>query len=176
MTLPVTLLSFGRSSSSCRPKDSFSHLLTSLRLLHLGTSPEGVDAPPCTTNAPGQSESFPPGIDQPFPIDSGALYKDLADLVRHLKPLLTVSCEWLEQGVLEFVGKHPVAAGGVADVWVGRMGSRKVAIKVYRCCSLSNNWPRYVVSGAYLWRVIYSSRIFGRSSTRKRWHAVASRT
>ena len=67
--------------------------------------------PPCTTNAPGQSESFPPEISQPFPIDSGALCEDLADFVRHLKPLLTVSCEWLEQGVLEFIGRYPVAAG-----------------------------------------------------------------
>ena len=36
--------------------------------------------------------------------------------------------------MLEIVKPQPVVgAGSVADVWVGKMGDREVAIKSYRC-------------------------------------------
>ena len=76
----------------------------------------------------------------------GALHEHITNLVSHLPQLLPDSCEWLEQGSLEVVGDHPVDAGGVADVWVGMMGVRKVAIKSYRYYSSSDYLPTYVVS------------------------------
>ena len=146
MAPPVILLSSKRPS--LRPKDPFFHLLTSLRLIsHPKASLEsvGVSSPTINTN---QSESFPTGIDQLLPIGPGALCEHLVDLGRHLRSLLLDGCEWLGQGALEFIGEHPVDAGGVADVWVGKMGDRKIAIKAYRCYSSSNYLPTYVVSGA----------------------------
>jgi hypothetical protein len=104
-------------------------------------SPEGV-------NVSNQPES--PEIDQSLPIDLVALCEHLVDLVLHLRPLLPDSCRWMEQGALEIIGAYPFAAGGIADVWVGIMGDRKVAIKSYRCYSSSNYLPTYVVSGTYL--------------------------
>ena len=103
--------------------------------------------PPHTTDIPDRSELPPPGIDRPLPIEPGAICEHLNDLVPHLRPQLPDSCEWLECGVLEFVGEHPVDAGGAADVWVGKMDNRKVAIKVYRCDSCSNYLVTYMVSG-----------------------------
>jgi hypothetical protein len=153
MAQPVTLLHSKRSSF--HHKAPFSRLLASLRLIfHPKTLLEEVNVPPCTTNVPDQSESFPPdSIGQSFPIDPDAQCEHLIDLVSHLQSLLPGSCEWLEQRALEVVGEHPVDAGGVADVWLGMMGNRKVAIKSYRCYSSSDYLPTYVVSGTYLWRV-----------------------
>jgi len=43
-------------------------------------------------------------------------------------------------------GVCPVDAGGVANVWAGRMGDYEVAIKSYRCCSSSDYIMTYVAS------------------------------
>ena len=137
--------------SPFHPNVSFSRLLISLRLLfRLKTQLESPDVSSRTANAPDQLESFPPEVDRPLPIDPGAVCDHLVDLMCHLQSLLPGSCEWLEQGALELVGEYPVDAGGVADVWVGRMSDRKVAIKAYRCYSSSNYLSTYVVSGACL--------------------------
>jgi len=133
---------------SLPPKDPFFRLLTSLRLIsHPKASHESVGVPSPTINA-NQSESFPTDINQLLPIGPGALCERLVDLVRHRRSLLPGGCEWLDQGAVEVIGEHPVDAGGVADVWVGKMGDRKVAIKAYRCYSSSNYLSTYVVSGA----------------------------
>ena len=129
--------------SPFHPKVSFSRLLTSLRLLfHLKTRLERADVSSRTANAPDQLESLP--------IDPGTVCDHLVDLMRHLQSLLPGGCEWLERGALELVGEYPVDAGGVADVWVGRMSNRRVAIKAHRCYSSSNYLSAYVVSGACL--------------------------
>lgn len=52
----------------------------------------------------------------------------------------------MEQGTLEFIGEHPIDAGGAADVWAGKIGDRTVAIKAYRCYSSTDNVVTYVVS------------------------------
>lgn len=52
----------------------------------------------------------------------------------------------MEQGTLEFIGEHPIDAGGAADVWAGKIGDRAVAIKAYRCYSSTDNVVTYVVS------------------------------
>lgn len=103
-----------------------------------------------TTDIPNRPKPFPPEIDQSrLPVDSHGC-GSLVDLVSHLRPLLPGGCEWLGQGALDVIGEFPIGAGGIAEVWAGKMGSRKVAIKVYRCNSSSNCLPTYVVSGVYL--------------------------
>lgn len=149
MPQPVTPLRFKRLSF--RPKDLFYRLLTSLRLpFHPKTSFKGADPPSRANSALDQSKPFPLEVDLSLPIDPGAICDHLVDLVHCLQPLLPSSCKWLEQGALEVVGEYPIDAGGVADVWVGKMGDRKVAIKAYRCYSSSNYLSTYVVSGTRL--------------------------
>ena len=149
MTQPTALSRSKRSSS--RPKVPFSCLLACFRLISHRTAPlEGADA---------NDQQLPPGIDQSLSTDPGAVCEHLVDLVGHLRSLLPGSCEWLEQGSLEVVGEHPIDAGGVADIWVGNIGDRKVAIKVYRCYSSSNYLPTYVVSGVHLCYVFYSLKV-----------------
>ena len=104
-------------------------------------------------------ESFQPEVDRPLPIDPNAISEHLVDLARHFRSLLPGS-ERVEEGTLEVIGERPVDAGGVADVWVGRMGNRKIAIKAYRYNSSSNYLSTFVVSSAYLRRVIYSLRAY----------------
>ena len=127
------------------PVDLLSHLLTSL---HSGLHPESslreADMPSSTTSRPDQSKR---------PLDPGPLREHLIDLVTHLPPLLPDSCEWLEQGAFEVVGERPIDAGSVADVWIGMIGNRKVAIKSYRYYSSSDYLPTYVVSAFDLWYV-----------------------
>ena len=84
------------------------------------------------------------------PLDPAVLLERLIDLVSRLPPLLPDSCEWLDQGAVEFVGGRPVDAGSVADVWVGMMGNRTIAIKSYRYYSSSDYLPTYVVSDTWL--------------------------
>lgn len=71
-----------------------------------------------------------------------------SDLLFRLRGSLPTDCERLDQGNLDVVGQFPVAAGGMADVWEGRIGQRKVAIKSYRCYSSSDRLPTDVVSGS----------------------------
>lgn len=142
-------ISPSRCKRSCsHSKNPFSRLLTFLRLvLHPNSPLEVVDTSSPTTSAPDQSSvPPPPGVNRSPPIDPDALREHLIDLVSHLPPLLPDSCKWLERGDLEVVGGLPIDAGGVADIWVGMMGNRKVAIKSYRYCSSSDYLPTYVVS------------------------------
>ena len=149
MAPSVTLLHSKRAPF--RLNGQLSRLLTSLRLIsHQNPSLEGVNVPSSTTNTHGQLESFPQETDRSLPIDPGAFCERLVDPVIHLQSLLPGSCEWLEQGELEVVGEHPLDAGCVADVRVGKMGDRKFAIKVYRCYSSSNCSSTYAVGSTYL--------------------------
>ena len=151
--------------SPLRPRSPVSHLLTfPRRISHQETPLERFDVSSHTTGVPGRSEQFPPAIDELHPTDPGALCKHLVGLVSRLQPLLPASCSWLEPGSIEVVGEHPVDAGGVADVWVGKMGDRRIAIKAYRFYSSSNYLPTYLVSGAYLqvshWLRAYPQRFY----------------
>lgn len=102
---------------------------------------------PVTTES-GWSVPSPPEISRSLPIDPGELCEHLVNLVSHLPSLLPDDCKQLEQGTLEVVGERPIDAGDVADIWVGKMGNRKVAIKSYRYCSTSDYIPIFVVSDA----------------------------
>jgi len=134
--------------SFSHPKIPFSRLLASLRLIfHPRTPLEVAHAPSHTASVPDQSMPPVPGVDRSLPIDPDALRDHLIDLVSHLPPLLPDSCKWLERGDLEVIGERPIDVGGVADVWAGMMGARKVAIKSYRYYSSSDYLPTFVVSG-----------------------------
>jgi len=135
--------------SSSYPKGPSFRLLTYLcRLHHPKTFPEGVNVLPPTADAPDPSRPPTPEDDHSSSIDPGALCEYVVDLVPHLPSLLPASCEWVEQGALEVGGERPVNAGSVADVWIGRMGDRKVAIKSFRHSSHSDHRLTYVVSDA----------------------------
>ena len=133
-----------------RSPKSFSRLLTSiLPIPYPENPPENVDVPSHTTNAPGdRPESLRATISCIYPIRSDPLCEHIIKQVgQRLKPLLQDSREWLEQDMLEIDGGLLVH-GDVADVWVGTMGGRKVAIKSYKPCV--PYLPAYTVSGAYL--------------------------
>ena len=100
---------------------------------------------------PGQSNPSPLEFHRSHSTstDPGALCEHLVGLVSNLRPLLPAGCGWLEQGSIEVVGEHPVDGGGVADLWVGRIGNRKVAIKAYRYDSSSNCSVAYTVSATH---------------------------
>ena len=124
-----------------------SRLFTSLRhIFHRGASLIGTNPASYPIEVPTQSKSLPPETDLLHPVDHFALCEYLVGLMCPLRSLLPGSCEWLEQGALEFVGEHPVDAGGAADVWAGKMGDRKVAIKSFRCYSSTDYVVTYVVS------------------------------
>ncbi|KAF9646916.1 kinase-like protein [Thelephora ganbajun] len=111
-------------------KDLLTRLFITLRLLFHSKGPvEGTYVPLLAADGPNQLES--PELDL-LPVDPEALREHHLDLVLHLQESLSTNCEWLEQEALEIVGGHPVDAGGFANVWVGIMGDRKVAIKSYR--------------------------------------------
>ena len=138
MTQPESLLRSKHSYS--HHQSPFSRLLSSLHLnCHPETLFEEAGVPSHVTEAPEQSASSPWTI------------KDLLDHVRnHLRPWLSDSCKWLEQEALEINTKKPIAAGGAAEVWVGRMGDRDVVVKSYRCYSSSSYLPTCKVSGIYI--------------------------
>lgn len=140
----MTQLVVHSKHSSFHPKVSLYRLLTSFRrITHPNASLEGADGPPRTTDVPDQS----------LPIDPDELCEHLVELVRQLRPLLPGSYEWLDEESLEMIGEYAIDAGGVADVWAGMIGNRKVAVKAYRCYSSSDYLPTYMVSDADLWSV-----------------------
>ena len=143
------LIALFRSEYSSFPKNHFPRLPTTLRLIFHPNTPLERGCVPSGTAGVHHDQSMPPplGVERSLPIDPDALREHLVDLVSHLPPLLPDSCKWLEQGDLEFFGEQPIDAGGIADVWVGMMGDRKIAIKSYRYYSSSDYLPIYVVSG-----------------------------
>lgn len=81
-------------------------------------------------------------IDLSLTIDLGAL----VNVAGRLRSSLPPSYRWLGQENLKIVGSRPIDAGGFADVWVGEMGGRKVAVKSYRCYASMNHLPIYQAS------------------------------
>lgn len=136
--------------SPFRPRASLSRLLACLRRpSDPGASIKRVKLPLHSTDTLNRPGPPPPEIRRPLPrLDPGLLCEHLVDLVYHLQSLVPTNCRWLKEGALEFVGERPVDAGGIADVWIGMMGGRKVAIKSYRCNSSSDYMPIYVVNDA----------------------------
>jgi serine/threonine protein kinase len=138
------------SRSSFCPKGALSRLLACLRLIiHPSTSRGEADAPSSTPSVHDQSGSLPSESYKSPPIDPAILREHLLGFVRQLQSALPGGCV-LEAAALKVIGKHPIDAGGVADIWEGAMGNCKVAVKSLRH-SLSSDYSKIcTVSGAYL--------------------------
>jgi len=76
-----------------------------------------------------QSESTPLETDHFLTTDRN----EPVNLAGQLRLFLPANCSRFGQDNLEVAGTHPVDADGSADVWVGKMGDRRIAIKSYRC-------------------------------------------
>lgn len=85
-----------------------------------------------------------------LPADHDPRLEALSDLLLHLQESLPDVYERLERESLEIVGQFPASAGGTADVWEGRIGDCKVAIKSYRRYLRSDCLLTYAVSRIYL--------------------------
>ena len=128
-----------------RSKDTLAPLSASLRgLFRLKNSLQEADVHLLAADELNQLESAE--FELSLPVDPETQHEYLRDLVLRLQESLPVGFQQLDQGVLEVVGRFPVGAGGVADIWLGMMGNRKVAIKSYRRYSSSDWLPSCVVS------------------------------
>lgn len=87
-------------------------------------------------------ELSPLQIDRSPATDLGTL----VDLAGRLQPFLPSGYRWLGRDDLKVVGIRPFDAGGFADVWVGEVGNRTVALKSYRCFTSADYLPTYNVS------------------------------
>ena len=94
-------------------------------------------ADPATRSSPHSALRTTPRDYHSLTADLGAPI-NMADRLRH-SPV--ADCLWLGQEDLKVVGTHPIDAGGFADVWIGELDNRKVAIKSYRC-SASADYSR----------------------------------
>ena len=171
-------------NSSLQYRDGLSRLLVFLRLLvhPQGTSPsrgaqdEHRGMIPRPAGVVDYTLSLPPEVDLSSITNSDTSPEHLVTAVRDLLPLLPIGCKLFGQGDLHIVGSYPINAGGLADVWVGKMNNgMAVAIKSYRHYSSSSCLPIYVVS-VECCRVLHLLKVTKSGCTRKRWHAVASAT
>ena len=105
-----------------------------------------------STHSHGQPESSPMEVDHSPATDLSTL----ADLASRLRPFLPTNYRWLGQGGLKVAGTRPIDAGGFADIWVGEMEDRKVAVKSYRCYASADYMPTYKVCNSYLVCVLCS--------------------
>lgn len=136
-------------------RDTSSRLLKRIRpLLHLHWNPpirgaphQRYNVPPCDTLTPHQLQFLLPDLD-PSPVNDPSTPPEcLVEAVRNLRQFLPIECKLLGRGDLNITGSHPVAAGGLADVWVGEMNGTIVAIKSFRRHASSSCLPVYLVSG-----------------------------
>ena len=121
------------------------------KLSHSSSQPSALHVPPRNVqleedDAPSHGfhhrDHSPPGIDRSLTTDLGTLINLAGQLQQSLPP----NYRWLGQGDLRVVGIRPIDAGGFADVWVGEMGNRKVAVKSYRCYASADHTATYNVS------------------------------
>lgn len=133
-------------NSSPHPQPPISRLLARLGLLPRPCAPlNGANLPSPATDVLHQQGTSTLEIDQGLPTDPDVLCELLVELVSHLQPLLSGDCEWLKEGAIEVTDDRPVAAGEVANIFVGMKGNHKVAIKHYRFYSTSDYLPTYIV-------------------------------
>lgn len=135
-----------QSSSFC-PKAVISRLLAYLRLLpHLDSSLKGANLSSRTSDVHNPPSPPISEFDQWFPADPDALRELIVEFVLQLRPLLPDDCDWLEDGAIQFDNGHPVDAGGFADILVGMIESKKVAVKYFRIYSSSDYFLTFMVN------------------------------
>jgi len=116
----------------------------------LSSPPSALRAPPIDAQLEGDDvlwhtihchDQSPLVVVHPLTTDLGTL----VDLARRFQPFLPSGYRWLGQEDLKVVGTRPIDAGGFADVWIGEVGDRKVAVKSYRCYTSADYIPTYNV-------------------------------
>lgn len=98
--------------------------------------PPTLHAPPSDVRLEGAHNvhSYDPPVSSSLEIDH-SIATDLGthvNLASQLWLSLPANCRRLRQQDLKVVGTRPIDAGSFADIWVGMMGDRKVAVKSYR--------------------------------------------
>ena len=132
------------SQSYSGPRRELGHLSSSLSTL--GAPPRDVQleaggGPPRDFPSHDKPEAFPQDIGRLPAADPGTF----VSLTGRLRLSLPPGCRWFGPEVLRVIGTCPVDAGGFADLWVGEMDDRKVAVKSYRCYSSASCTPTYKV-------------------------------
>lgn len=103
-----------------------------------GTTRPPVGPPPAGTKNTGSEH--PSSLPTPCS-NCTLLSQSYAALAQSLRSSLPPSCNWLTLEDIKVVGVRPIDAGGSADVWMGEMGDRTVALKSYRCYLSSDLAP-----------------------------------
>ena len=80
-------------------------------------------------------------------------YAQMAQDLRYSS--MSFTCHWLEPGDIKLVGKHPIGAGGFADILEVTHNGRKAVLKSYRCYVSSDVTQAVAVrSDLTLYRVV----------------------
>jgi hypothetical protein len=61
-----------------------------------------------------------------------------AQVVQGLRSSLPLADRWLNSGDVKLISRHPIAAGGSADIWEATREGHKVVLKSYRCYERSD--------------------------------------
>ena len=103
---------------------------------------EGGDTPPGDAHPHDQAQSSPLEVNHSLTTD----LRTLINLAALLRPFLPPGYRWFGQEDLEVIEPCAIDAGGFADVWISKIGDRKVALKSYRCYASADNMPTYNAS------------------------------
>jgi len=61
-----------------------------------------------------------------------------AQMAQDLRSSMSSTCHWLDPRDIKLVGKHPIGAGGFADILEVTHNGRKAVLKSHRCYVLSD--------------------------------------
>ena len=61
-----------------------------------------------------------------------------ARMAQKLRPSLPSTCHWLNPEDVDLIGEHPAGAGASANIYEATHGGRRVVLKSYRRCMLSD--------------------------------------
>jgi len=141
LTMPTHPPSFQPSNGPHHGPDHLPSPLPALRAPPRDVQLEGDCAPLQDIHSHDKPKPFPLVINHPPTTGPNTLI----NLAGRLRLSLPPSCPWFGPEDLRVIGTRPVDAGGFADLWVGEMDDRKVAVKSYRCYSSASCTPTYKV-------------------------------
>jgi hypothetical protein len=101
-----------------------------------GPTPRSLHRPPLSSQLEAGG-SLVPDPDNLPDADNLPLSQCCAQMVQELLLSLPFPYHSLGPEDLKLVGKHPMAAGGSANIWEGTHEGRKVVLKSYRCYRVS---------------------------------------
>ena len=77
--------------------------------------------------------------DSPSPDLNGIfLPRRRAQMAQNLRLSLPSTCHWLDSEDVDLIGEHPAGAGASANIYEATHGGRRVVLKSYRRCMLSD--------------------------------------